>query len=53
MHQNWYLIHTLPNHLCGVMSRVPSYSVRGPRFDSRHYQIFGVVAGLEQGPLAS
>jgi hypothetical protein len=32
--------------------RVPSYRYRGPGFDSRHYQIFREVVGLERGPLS-
>jgi hypothetical protein len=32
--------------------RVPSYRSRGPGFDSRHYQIFWQVVGLERGPLS-
>jgi hypothetical protein len=31
--------------------RVPGYSSRDPRFDSRHYQIFWEVVGLERGLL--
>jgi hypothetical protein len=32
--------------------RVSVYRYRGPRFDSRRYQIFWVVVGLERGPLS-
>jgi hypothetical protein len=32
--------------------RVPGYRSRGPGFNSRHYQIFCEVVGLEQGPLS-
>jgi hypothetical protein len=41
--------------LCGLVVRVPGYRPRGPRFDSRLYQIFlvvVVVVGLERGPLS-
>jgi hypothetical protein len=43
-------IHT--DRLCGLVFRVPGYRSRGPRFDSRRYQIFGEVMGLERGPLS-
>jgi hypothetical protein len=39
------------DHLCGLMVRVPSYRSRGPGFDSRRYQIFWEVVGLERGQL--
>jgi hypothetical protein len=32
--------------------RVPGYRSRGPEFDSRRYQIFWEVVGLERGPLS-
>jgi hypothetical protein len=32
--------------------RVPGYISWGPGFDSRHYQIFWEVVGLERGPLS-
>jgi hypothetical protein len=32
--------------------RVPGYRSRGPEFDSRRYQIFCKVVGLEQGQLS-
>jgi hypothetical protein len=38
--------------LFGVVVRVPGYRSRGPEFDSRRYQIFWEVVGLEQGPLS-
>jgi hypothetical protein len=31
---------------------VPGYRSRGPGFDSRRYQIFPEVVGLERGPLS-
>jgi hypothetical protein len=37
--------------LCLVV-RVPGYRSRGPGFDSRRYQIFREVVGLERGPLS-
>jgi hypothetical protein len=32
--------------------RVPGYRSRGLGYDSRHYQIFLEVVGLERGPLS-
>jgi hypothetical protein len=40
------------DHLCGLVVRVPGYKSRGPGFDSRRYQIFREVVGLERGPLS-
>jgi hypothetical protein len=40
------------DRLCGLVIRVPGYRSRGPGFDSRRYQIFGEVVGLERGPLS-
>jgi hypothetical protein len=36
----------------GLVVRVPGYRSRGPAFDSRRYQIFCEVVGLERGPLS-
>jgi hypothetical protein len=38
--------------LCDLAVRVPGYISRGPGFDSRRYQIFWEVVGLERGPLS-
>jgi hypothetical protein len=38
------------DRLCGLMVRVPGYIQRF-QFDSRRYQIFCAVVGLERGPL--
>jgi hypothetical protein len=38
--------------LYGLVVRVPGYRSRGPGFDSRHYQIFLEVVGLERGSLS-
>ena len=38
--------------MCGLVVRVSGYRYRGLGFDSRRYQIFWVVVGLERGPLS-
>jgi hypothetical protein len=38
--------------VCGLVVRVPGYRSRGPGVDSRRYQIFWEVVGLERGPLS-
>jgi hypothetical protein len=49
---NWiYCSHTTSYRLCGLVVRVPDYRARGPGFDFCRYEIFGVVVGLERGPL--
>jgi hypothetical protein len=40
------------DRLCGLVVRVPGCRSRGPEYDSRHYQIFWEVVGLERGPLS-
>ena len=40
------------DRLCGLVVRVSGYRYRGLGFDSRRYQIFLVVVGLERGPLS-
>jgi hypothetical protein len=40
------------DRLCGLVVRVPCYRSRGPGFDSRRYQIFSEIVGLERGPLS-
>jgi hypothetical protein len=40
------------DRLCDLVVRVPGYRSRGPGFDSRRYQIFWQVVGLERGPLS-
>ena len=45
-------IYMLFDRLCGLVVRVSGYRYRGLGFDSRHYQIFRAVVGLERGPLS-
>ena len=40
------------DRICGLVVRVSGYRYIGLGFDSRRYQIFWVVAGLERGPLS-
>jgi hypothetical protein len=40
------------DRLCGLVVKVPGYRSRGPGYDSRRYQIFCEVVGLERGPLS-
>jgi hypothetical protein len=40
------------DRLCGLVVRVSGYRSKGPGFDSRSYQIFSEVGGLERGPLS-
>jgi hypothetical protein len=40
------------DRLCGLVVRVPGYKSRGRGFDSRRYQIFWKVIGLERGSLS-
>ena len=40
------------DRLCGLVVRVSGYRYTGLGFDSRRYQIFWVVVGLERGPLS-
>jgi hypothetical protein len=40
------------DRLCDLVARLPCYSRRGPGFDFRRYQIFGVAVNLERGPLS-
>jgi hypothetical protein len=50
----WYNRGTIPvfDRLCGLVVTVPGYKSRGPGFDSRRYQIFWEVVGLERGTLS-
>ena len=53
----WNIYHYEKNsarfyRLCGLVVRVYGYRYRGLGFDSRRYQIFWVVVGLERGPLS-
>jgi hypothetical protein len=49
---NNYLCVTSVDRLCGLVVRVSDYRPRGPGFDSRPYQIFWEIRGLERGPLS-
>jgi hypothetical protein len=40
------------DRLCGLVVRVSGYRSRGPGFDSRPYQIFWEVRGVERGLLS-
>ena len=40
------------DRLCGLVVRVSGYRYGGLGFDSRRYQIFCVVVGLEGSPLS-
>jgi len=52
MLKNKNLYHEIQDRLCGLVVRVAGYRYRGPGFDSRRYQIFWVVVGLERGQLS-
>jgi hypothetical protein len=47
-----YLVPITKDRLCGLVVRVPGYRARGPGFDSRFYQIFWEVVGLERCPFS-
>jgi hypothetical protein len=47
----WYY-KALKDGLCGLVVTVPDNRFRGLGFDSRCYQIFWEVVGLERGPLS-
>jgi hypothetical protein len=49
---NFNYIYAVGDRLYGLVVRVPGYRCRSPGFDSRHYQIFWDVMGLERGPLS-
>jgi hypothetical protein len=44
--------HNGADRLCGLVVRVYGCRYRGPGFDSRPYQIFWEIEGLERGPLS-
>ena len=48
---NYVTCSGVRDRLCGLVVRVSGYRYRGLGFDSRRYQIFLVVVGLERGPL--
>jgi hypothetical protein len=45
-------IHNTDDRFCGLVVTVRGYRSTGPGFDSRRYQIFWEVVGLERGPLS-
>jgi hypothetical protein len=47
-----YFFISLFHSLCGLEAEVPGYRSRGFQFDSRCYQIFWQVLGLERGSLS-
>jgi hypothetical protein len=49
IHYDKYIIF---DRLCVIMVTVPCYITRYPGFDSRRYQIFWEVVGVERGPLS-
>jgi hypothetical protein len=46
------VLYILIDRLCRLVVRVPGYRIRGPGFDSRRYQFFWEVVGLERSPLS-
>jgi hypothetical protein len=42
----------MKDRLCGLVVRVSGYKSKGLAFDSRPYQIFWEVGGVERGPLS-
>jgi hypothetical protein len=51
----YYFIYHFPysfDCICGLVVRVSGYRSRGPGVDSRLYQIFSEIGGLEQGILS-
>jgi hypothetical protein len=45
-------VYVESDRLCGLVVRVPGYRSRSPGFDSRRYQSFWEVVGLERGPVS-
>jgi hypothetical protein len=52
MYRNKFIFLCSFDRLCGLVVRVPGYRSRWHGFDSRRYQIFWEVVGLERGPLS-
>jgi hypothetical protein len=51
LHQEIFFFAQCFDRICDLMIRVPCYRSRDPGFDSRRYQIFGELVGLERGLL--
>jgi hypothetical protein len=47
-----YTLRVIRDSLCSLVIRISGYRSRGPGFNSRHYQIFWEVVGLERGTLS-
>jgi hypothetical protein len=47
--RSWY---SVSDRLCGLVVRVSGHRSRDPGFDSRRYQIFRELVGLERDPLS-
>jgi hypothetical protein len=45
-------VKSILDRLCGLVVRVPGFRSRNPGFDSRAYQIFWEIVGLERGSLS-
>jgi hypothetical protein len=45
-----FTVYLFRHAVCGLVVRVPGYRFQGPWFDSRCYQNFQEVVGLERGP---
>jgi hypothetical protein len=46
------MVKDVKDRLCDLVVRVPNYRSRSPGLDSRRYQIFWEVVGLEGVPLS-
>jgi hypothetical protein len=44
-------VYLFRHAVCGLVVRVPGSRFWGPGFNSRRYQIFWEIVGLDRGPL--